>query len=156
MCAWQHRNSAGLSAFLPPAGRCSDHKQRISPLVGRCRAVSDPRALAAFQSRKEGRSSARDCRGVAQKSFEANPGTTPPRETRFLKTSVVDRGLNLHRSKPVLRADSTRCLVLWQIVGPARRATILSGFSLRNKSIEFCAKARNAAEPVRTKPSKEL
>ena len=29
--------------------------------------------------------------GVAHKRFTANPGTTPPREARFRKTSVVDR-----------------------------------------------------------------
>src|SRR5258706_11059703 len=40
----------------------------------------------------------------------------------------------------VVRARSTRCFVPWQIVGPVRRATILSGFSLRKKSIEFCSK----------------
>src|SRR6266404_9716374 len=52
--------------------------------------------------------------------------------------------------QPVLRANSTWCFVSWRTVGPVRRATILSGFSLRNKSIEFCAKGQNVAELVRT------
>lgn len=44
-----------------------------------------------FRAEKKVESSAGDCRGVAQKSFEPNPSTTPPREARFRKTSVVDR-----------------------------------------------------------------
>src|ERR1700756_1382386 len=49
-------------------------------------------------------------------------------------------GVEHSPKQPVLRANSTRCFVPWQIVRPVRRAAILSGFSLRKKSIEFCAK----------------
>jgi hypothetical protein len=137
--AYRCFNFTGFSAALSLAGRCSDHKKGISPFPRRLAAVSGPSALAAFPSREEGRSNAGDCRGVAQKSFEANPSTTPPREARFRKTSVFT-GVEHSPKQPVLRANSTRCFVSWQIVEPVRRATILSGFSLRNKSIEFCAK----------------
>ena len=89
---------------------------------------------------------------MAQKSLAANPGNMPPRETRFLKTSVVDRGLNLHRSKPVLRTDSAWCPLPWQIVVSVRTTTTLSGFSLRKKSIEFCAKAVVVSPPYYREP----
>lgn len=89
----QHCSSfTRLAAVVPLAGRCSDHNRDISPFIGRYGAVSDPSALAAFPSREERQSSAGDCGNVAQKSYRANASTTPPREARFRKTSVVDRG----------------------------------------------------------------
>src|SRR5260370_27897991 len=78
-------NSAGHSEMLPLAGRCSDHKQGISPFVRRCGAVSDPRAPAAFPSREERRSSAEDGGDMAQETVVAILSTTPPRVTRFRK-----------------------------------------------------------------------
>src|SRR5271157_4391089 len=93
---------------------------------------------------------------VAQKTAGAILGTTPPRVTRFLKTSVVDRGSNCYRTKPVPPADSTWCPLPWQIVGSVRRTALLSGFSLRNKSTKFCAKARGVAGLGHMMQSKEF
>ena len=80
-----------VAEVLSLAGRCSDHKQGISPFVRRCGAVSDPRAPAAFPSREEGRSSAEDGGDMAQETVVAILSTTPPRVTRFRKTLVVDK-----------------------------------------------------------------
>lgn len=142
MAQTQHRtNSAGLLGVLALAGRCSDHNQGISPPPGATRAVSHPPAPAAFPSRKIRAVRCRRLRGCGPEGLlRAILSTTPPRETRFLKTSVADGGSNLHRNRLVLRAIATRCFVPWQILGPVRRATIPSGFSLRSKSPRSCAK----------------
>jgi len=51
----QHvRNSPGLSQVLFLAGRCSDHKQGISPFPRSLAAIFCPSALAAFPSREDG------------------------------------------------------------------------------------------------------
>ncbi len=60
-------------------------------------------------------------------------------EKRFQKTSMVDE-VEHSPTQPVLRANSTRCFVRWQTIGPVQQAVIPSGFSPRNKSIESCAK----------------
>jgi hypothetical protein len=81
-----------VAEVLSLAGQYSDHQKVISPFPRRLAAVSDPSARAAFPSREEGRPSPGECGTVAQKSYRANPSTTPPREARFRKTSVVDKG----------------------------------------------------------------
>src|SRR5690348_13593614 len=103
------------------------------------RAVSGPCALAAFPSREEGRSSAGDCRAWPIRVLGPIP------ELRRLGKYASEQhpwvtGVEHTPRQPVLRAESRRGIVPWQIIGPVRRAPILSGFSLRNKSIESCAK----------------
>src|SRR6266404_644157 len=85
-------NFCGLSKVSASAGRFSDHKKGISSFLRRFAAVFRPAAPAASPSRKEGSSGAGDCGNVAEKNPAANPGTMPPREARFRKTLVVDRG----------------------------------------------------------------
>ena len=139
---WRRRRtplSASVAEVLSFAGRCSDHNKGISPFPRRIAPVLALPNWPLFRAEKKG-DSVLKTGGVTRKNFRATPSTMPPRQTRFLKTSVVDRGLNLHRSKPVLRTDSAWCPLPWQIVVSVRTATTLSGFSLRNKSIEFCAK----------------
>lgn len=102
-----------------------------------------------------GWSRVRDCVEVDQKQCCGNylRHCAASRNT-LRKTSVVDRRSSLHRGKRVLRSNSTRCFVRWQIIAAMRRAAVRSGFSLRNRWTKYCAKAPYEAARAHTRPSK--
>src|SRR6266481_4661827 len=104
-----HCNYWGISKLLASAGRYSDHEKDISPFPCCLAAVCGPEEL------------------CGQSRHYAASGSTSKKHRSLTEVEHSP-------TQPVLRANSTRCFVRWQTIGPVRQAVFLSGSSLRKKS----------------------
>jgi hypothetical protein len=131
-------NYWAISKVSVSAGRCSDHKKSVSPLLHRLRQYFALPHRRPFRAERKGHPVLETAGMWPRRTLQPIPARCRLGK-HFQKTSMVDV-VEHSPTQPVLRANSTRCFVRWQTIGPVQQGVVPSGFSPRKKSIESCAK----------------